>query len=85
MFTNKNSSHKEATLLDTSLLAVAGGAIVTALYPPIALIGASMAWCGVCGIGYYALSWSKFDRLWKNLNLCKGTAYPILDLSLIHI
>lgn len=79
MFTNKNSSHKEATLLDTSLLAVAGGAIVTALYPPIALIGASMAWCGACGIGYYALSWSKFDRLWKNLNLCKGTAYPILD------
>lgn len=70
-------SNKEATVLDTSLMAIFGGIAVTALYPPYALIGYAMASCGAVGALSYLTTWSKFDKLFKNLGLCKGSAYPI--------
>jgi S-DNA-T family DNA segregation ATPase FtsK/SpoIIIE len=45
---------------------------------------------GVAGITYYAWTYSKFDRLFHNLGLGKGLAYPILkgktktDISTIY-
>lgn len=68
---------KEATLLDTSILAICGGAAVVAMYPPFAAIGGLMAASGVFGVGSFFATYSKFDRLWKNLNLGKNGSFPI--------
>ncbi|WP_180950235.1 FtsK/SpoIIIE domain-containing protein [Pygmaiobacter massiliensis] len=74
----QSKTTKEATLLDTSILATVSGAVVGCICPACAGIGYLMASCGALGIGYYFTTWSPFDRLFKNLNLGKGSAYPIM-------
>lgn len=78
MFNNSKKSNKEATLLETSLIAIPAGVIINTLAPTYFVFGVLISSCGFIGLAYYFLSWSKFDRLWKNLNLCKGSSYPIL-------
>jgi S-DNA-T family DNA segregation ATPase FtsK/SpoIIIE len=45
---------------------------------------------GICGITYYAYTWSKFDRIFQGLGLGIGLAYPIqksrrkTDCSIIY-
>ncbi|HWP50129.1 MAG TPA: hypothetical protein VN626_00395 [Clostridia bacterium] len=56
-------SKKEATLLDTSILAICGGVAVVSMYPPFAAIGGLMSAAGVFGIGSFFATYSKFDRL----------------------
>lgn len=73
---------KKITLLDTSLLAICGGVAMSALYPPYAAISGIMTYSGIVGTGYYFATLSRFDRLWRNLNLCKGAAYPMLKSRL---
>ena len=70
---------QEATLLDTSILAFVGAAAVAGLYPAYLPLSLLMGGFGALGIANYAFTWSKFDRLFKNLNLCKGGSYPILN------
>lgn len=85
-----NKSNKEATLLDTGILAVFGGVAVASLYPPFTAIGGLMAAAGGAGILYYFTTWSSFDKVFKNLHICKGSAYPIIkeiketDISTIY-
>ena len=78
MFTKKYDDHKKATLLDTSVLAVFSGFAVASLFPAYGFIAAIMSACGIGGIINYAMSWSKFDRLWPALGLTVGTAQPYL-------
>lgn len=69
---------QETGLLDSSVIAILGGAAVVSLYPPLAAAGFLMGGCGVFGVYYFFRSWSKFDRLFRNLNLGRGKAFPIL-------
>jgi S-DNA-T family DNA segregation ATPase FtsK/SpoIIIE len=78
MFSNKTDDHKTATLLDTSIMALVAGCFVASIYPAYIIFAALMSIGGATGIGYYFATWSKFDRLWKNLNLAKGTSMPYL-------
>lgn len=69
---------QETGLLDSSVIAILGGTAVVSLYPPLAAAGFLMGGCEVFGVYYFFRSWSKFDRLFRNLNLGRGTAFPIL-------
>lgn len=81
---------KKQSLLETCLLAVLGGVASTALYPAYAVYGCGMAACGAVGIAYTAFTWSRFDKIWKSLGLCVGSAYPLkkgakkTDISTIY-
>ncbi|MEA5057793.1 MAG: FtsK/SpoIIIE domain-containing protein [Anaerotignum propionicum] len=83
-------SDKKTSLLETSLLAILGGAASTFLYPAYAVYGCGMAAMGVCGIAYTALTWSRFDKLWQVTGLCVGSSYPLkkgakkTDISTIY-
>lgn len=78
MISDRNSDHKTASILDTSIIAIASGCVVSYLFPPYAIYGAIMAVSGCGGMVAYIMSWSKFDRLWKSLGLVKGTSTPYL-------
>lgn len=83
-------SDKKTSLIETSLLAILGGAASSFLYPAYAVYGCGMAAMGVCGIAYTALTWSRFDKLWQVTGLCVGSAYPLkkgtkkTDISTIY-
>jgi len=83
-------SDKKTSLIETSLLAILGGAASSFLYPAYAIYGCGMAAAGICGITYTALTWSRFDKLWKSTGLCVGSAYPLkkgakkTDISTIY-
>lgn len=68
----------ENSLMGTSLLAIVGGVAISAMYPPYAVIGSLISWSGICGGAYSAVTWSKFDRLFKNLGFVKGNVQPVL-------
>lgn len=80
----------KTSLLDTSITAIAGGIAASMLYAPYAAYGYGIIGIGMAGIGYYALSWSKFDRIFRNLKLGVGMAYPFkkrvkkTDISTIY-
>ncbi|MDD3395297.1 MAG: FtsK/SpoIIIE domain-containing protein [Anaerotignum sp.] len=83
-------SDKKTSLIETSLLAIVGGAASSFLYPAYALYGCGMAACGAGGIIYTALTWSRFDKLWQSTGLCVGSSYPLkkgakkTDISTIY-
>lgn len=70
-------SDKKTSLIETSLLAILGGAASSFLYPAYAIYGCGMAAAGICGITYTAFTWSRFDKLWKSTGLCVGSSYPL--------
>lgn len=65
------------TLLETSVLAVLGGAVCISLLPAAPIYGAVMCAAGGVGIVYEAMTYSRFDQLFKSLKLGIGEAYPI--------
>lgn len=83
-------SDKKTSLIETSLLAILGGAASSFLYPAYAVYGCGMAAMGAGGIIYSALTWSRFDKLWKSTGLCVGSSYPLkkgvkkTDISTIY-
>lgn len=83
-------SDKKTSLIETSLLAILGGAASSFLYPAYAIYGCGMAAMGAGGIIYTALTWSRFDKLWKSTGLCVGSSYPLkkgmkkTDISTIY-
>ena len=81
---------RNTSLLDTSITSILGGAAITAIFPPYALYGYGLMGIGGISMAYYAKSWNKFSRLFKNLKLCIDDAYPIYkkkkktDISTIY-
>lgn len=89
MFTSKKAP-EEVTLVNTSILAIGAGVILNSVFPAFGLYSGLMILSGITGLAYHFKNRSRFDRLWKNLNLCKGAAYPVLkekertDTSVIY-
>jgi S-DNA-T family DNA segregation ATPase FtsK/SpoIIIE len=65
-------------LIQTCVYAIGGSMGAEILDPSLAPISLLMKIMGVLGITYYALTWSKFDLIFKNLGLGIGVAYPII-------
>lgn len=65
------------SLIETSILAVLGGTICLSLLPAVPIYGAVMCAAGGVGIMYEAMTYSKFDQIFKSLKLGVGEAYPI--------
>lgn len=65
------------SLIETSVLAVLGGTICLSLLPSVPLYGAAMFVAGGVGIAYEAMTYSKFDKIFKSLKLGIGESYPI--------
>lgn len=45
--------------------------------PIFAPLGILLKCVGICGVAYYAVTWSKFNKIFRGLDLCIGNAYPI--------
>lgn len=65
------------SLIEASVLAVLGGTICLSLLPSVPLYGAAMFVAGGVGIAYEAMTYSKFDKIFKSLKLGIGESYPI--------
>lgn len=78
----------QENVLTTSVLSIGGGFVLNALWPSPFNLG--LVLIGLGGIAYSILFTSKFDRLFKNLKLERGGAYPIIkdkektDVSTIY-
>jgi len=72
-----NDNTKKESLVDTCIVAVLSGFSIGMLYPPYMPIALVLKYTGVLGLGYYAMRWSRFDKLFKNLGLGVGSAYPL--------
>jgi S-DNA-T family DNA segregation ATPase FtsK/SpoIIIE len=68
---------KKDSLIETSIYCIIGGAFISALYPPFAPISYMLNASGVAGLAYYGWTWSKYNKIFKNLDLGIGIAYPI--------
>jgi len=90
MLFEQKSKDNSISLLDTGLTAIAGGIAAATLYPPYAVYGFGIMGIGAFSITYYVKTWSKFDRIFKNLKMGVGVSYPILkekkktDISTIY-
>lgn len=69
--------NKSMGIIEASTYSILCGVAISVIFPGSILYGFIMNAIGVGGIGYYALSWSKFDQLFKNLQLGKENCYPI--------
>lgn len=74
----KTENKKGNDLVMSCAMAIFGGVAVNTLYPAYAVYGLCMSAVGLFGIVYNTLTWSRFDRLWRNLGLGKGEIYPKL-------
>lgn len=66
-----------ASLTETAVLSVLGGAFCFSMLPAAPVYGALMIAAGGAGILYDVVTFSKFDQLFKSLNLGIGDVYPI--------
>ena len=73
----KKKSVKDLLFKDGLIIIVASLGI-DFLYPPFYPITLAMKVFGVSGIGFYACTFSKYDRLFKNCDLNVGLSHPIL-------
>lgn len=64
-------------LLQTSAYSFIAGWGFQLVEPTFAPFCVLMECVGVVGFTYYAYTWSKFDRIFRGLQLCIGNAYPI--------
>jgi S-DNA-T family DNA segregation ATPase FtsK/SpoIIIE len=82
----------QQNILRTGGITVGLSLFLSVLYPPIFIFTGTMLAAGLCGVGYYIVTWSELDELMKNLGLCnRSGAYPIgkykkkTDNSVIHV
>ncbi|MEA5042229.1 MAG: FtsK/SpoIIIE domain-containing protein [Oscillibacter ruminantium] len=64
-------------LIETSTLAIAGGAVCLSFLSASPIYGSLMIVAGSAGILFQALTFSKFDRIFKSLKLGVNDSYPI--------
>lgn len=72
-----SKNDKKTSLVETSVYCIIGGVIISAMYPPYAPISFMLNLGGVSGLVYYGWTWSKYDKVFRNLNLGIGSAYPL--------
>ena len=72
-----DSINVHSDVVQLSMLAVVGGVVGCIISPSSYAYSGALVATGAAGIAYYVNNWSQFDRLWRNLNLGKGNAYPI--------
>lgn len=71
----------DSSLLESSFYSLAGAAAVAAIMPGGIPYATVMAVAGSAGIAYYFSIWSKFDRVFRNLDLGMNNCYPIKKRS----
>jgi len=72
-----NKKSKTDNVLISSVWAIWGAAVIKAIYPPYYPTAAMFVLFGVAGIYMYFATYSKFNHLWKALDLGKDESYPI--------
>lgn len=73
--------NKSMGILEASTYSILCGMAIGVMFLGAAIYGFIMNAIGVGGIGYYALTWSKFDQLFKNLKLGKRKLLPYTKIS----
>jgi S-DNA-T family DNA segregation ATPase FtsK/SpoIIIE len=71
----------KSSIIEAGLIALFGGACVVSMYPDFWQWGAVMITAGAGGIAYQLMTYSKYDSIFRNLNLGKNEAYPIFKRS----
>ena len=69
---------KESVFLELSVLSLISGLCIYMLFPSYWVYGTILLLLGVICLWFAFKKRSKFDILWKNLGLYKGSAYPFL-------
>jgi S-DNA-T family DNA segregation ATPase FtsK/SpoIIIE len=68
----------KSSMLFTCTYSVLGGALISAVYPPWAVIGTILYSGGFAGMAYMAVKNNRFDKVFRNLELGMDGAYPFL-------
>lgn len=69
---------KKELIFTDSIMGLLASMAVSAIYPPFGVISTIMQAACVGGIGWVALTYSKYDKVFKNCGLNVGQAIPIL-------
>lgn len=75
---NVTSKDNKSSLLYTCTVSIVGGAFISAIYPPWAIVGTLTMASGVITMAYTAWNWNPFDKLFRNLGLGIDGAYPFI-------
>lgn len=79
---NKNLSKKEVIIID-SITATISAMAIDIIYPPFLPIVILLKLASFFGFSFVIWTLSKYDKVFKNLNLFKGQAIPILKYKTI--
>lgn len=74
---NKDRSKKEIILIDC-ITATISALAIEVIYPPFLPIAILLKLSSFLGVGFVVWTFSKYDKVFRNLNLYKGQAIPIL-------
>lgn len=69
---------RKRVIVSNSIYSLVIGIGINTIFPTFAPVAFVFNAIGVGGIGYYAITWSRFDLVFKTLKLGSGIMYPIL-------